>query len=75
MQDCIFYNVYRCFMKVIVLVNFQQMTGKGFWLVQTKEVTMKADDALRVFQQRASEFTPLLEKGITLMEYLLLTKL
>lgn len=40
-----------------------EMTGKGFWLVQTKEVSMKADDALRVFQQRASEFTPFLDKG------------
>lgn len=39
------------------------MTGKGFWLLQTKEVSMKADDAQRVFQQRASEFIPLLDKG------------
>ncbi|NXA46833.1 XRP2 protein, partial [Nothocercus julius] len=40
-----------------------EMTGKGFQLVQTKEVLMKAEDAQRVFQQRASEFIPLLEKG------------
>ncbi|XP_060625819.1 protein XRP2 [Anolis sagrei] len=40
-----------------------EMTGKGFGLVQTKEVPMKADDAHRVFQQRAPEFLPLLEKG------------
>uniref|UniRef100_A0A8C3KDK7 Protein XRP2 n=1 Tax=Calidris pygmaea TaxID=425635 RepID=A0A8C3KDK7_9CHAR len=40
-----------------------EMTGKGFQLVQTKEVSMKAEDAHRVFQQRASEFIPLLEKG------------
>lgn len=39
------------------------MTGKGFQLVQTKEVSMKAEDAHRVFQQCASEFIPLLEKG------------
>lgn len=41
------------------------MTGKGFWLVQTKEVSMKADDARRVFQERATEFIPLVEKGMT----------
>ncbi|KAM8820547.1 protein XRP2 [Eudromia elegans] len=40
-----------------------EMTGKGFQLVQTKEVLMKAEDAQRVFQQSASEFIPLLEKG------------
>ncbi|XP_026701795.1 protein XRP2 [Athene cunicularia] len=40
-----------------------EMTGKGFQLVQTKEVSMKAEDAHRVFQQCASEFIPLLEKG------------
>nr|XP_013805599.1 PREDICTED: protein XRP2 [Apteryx mantelli mantelli] len=40
-----------------------EMTGKGFQLVQTKEVSMKAEDAQRVFQQCASEFIPLLEKG------------
>lgn len=39
------------------------MTGKGFQLVQTKEVPMKAEDAQRVFRQCASEFIPLLEKG------------
>lgn len=39
------------------------MTGKGFLLVQTKEVSMKAEDAQRVFQQSASNFIPLLEKG------------
>ncbi|KYO41490.1 protein XRP2 [Alligator mississippiensis] len=40
-----------------------EMTGKGFVLVQTKEVSMKAEDAQRVFQQHVSEFIPLLEKG------------
>ncbi|NXN97871.1 XRP2 protein, partial [Rhinopomastus cyanomelas] len=40
-----------------------EMIVKGFQLVQTKEVLMKAEDANRVFQQRASEFIPLLEKG------------
>lgn len=39
------------------------MTGKGFQLVQTKEVSMKAEDGHRVFQQCAAEFIPLLEKG------------
>lgn len=39
------------------------MTGKGFQLVQTKEVSMKAEDAQRVFRQCASEFIPLLERG------------
>lgn len=39
------------------------MTSKGFQLVQTKEVVMKAEDAHRVFQQSASEFISLLEKG------------
>lgn len=39
------------------------MTSKGFQLVQTKEVLMKAEDAHRVFQQSALEFIPLLEKG------------
>lgn len=39
------------------------MIGKGFQLVQTKEVSMKAEDAHRVFQQCASEFISLLEKG------------
>ncbi|KAM3837394.1 protein XRP2 isoform 3-T3 [Vipera latastei] len=45
------------------LIKSLKMTGKGFWLLQTKEVSMKADDAQRVFQQRASEFIPLLDKG------------
>nr|XP_006135894.2 protein XRP2 [Pelodiscus sinensis] len=40
-----------------------EMTGKGFLLVQTKEVSMKPEDAQRVFQQSASDFIPLLEKG------------
>uniref|UniRef100_A0A8D0GHU3 Protein XRP2 n=1 Tax=Sphenodon punctatus TaxID=8508 RepID=A0A8D0GHU3_SPHPU len=40
-----------------------EMTGKGFLLIQTKEVAMKAEDAQRVFQQEASDFVPLLEKG------------
>lgn len=39
------------------------MTSKGFQLVQTKEVLMKAEDAHRVFKQSASELIPLLEKG------------
>ena len=45
------------------------MVGKGFWLIQTKEVSMKADDAQRVFQQRASEFIPLLERGMTILKF------
>ncbi|XP_054020768.1 protein XRP2 [Dryobates pubescens] len=40
-----------------------EMTGKGFQLVQTKEVLMKAEDAHRVFKQCALEWIPLLEKG------------
>ncbi|XP_038613024.1 protein XRP2 [Tachyglossus aculeatus] len=40
-----------------------EMTGKGFLLVQTKEVAMKAEDARRVFQEKASDFIPLLDKG------------
>ncbi|XP_060089871.1 protein XRP2-like [Heteronotia binoei] len=40
-----------------------EMTGRGFSLVQTKEVPMKADDAQRVFQQKASDFISSLEKG------------
>uniref|UniRef100_A0A6I8NFG7 Protein XRP2 n=1 Tax=Ornithorhynchus anatinus TaxID=9258 RepID=A0A6I8NFG7_ORNAN len=40
-----------------------EMVGKGFLLVQTKEVSMKAEDAQRVFQEKASDFIPLLDKG------------
>ncbi|XP_069896675.1 protein XRP2 isoform X1 [Dipodomys merriami] len=40
-----------------------EMVGKGFSLVQTKEVTMKPEDAQRVFQEKASDFLPLLNKG------------
>lgn len=40
-----------------------EMVGKGFFLVQTKEVTMKAEDAQRVFREKASDFLPLLNKG------------
>ncbi|XP_043928009.1 protein XRP2 [Protopterus annectens] len=40
-----------------------EMTGKGLVLVQTKEVAMKPEDANRVFQERADEFSPMLEAG------------
>lgn len=40
-----------------------EMIGKGFSLVQTKEVTMKSEDAQRVFQEKAANFLPLLNKG------------
>ncbi|CAH2223410.1 XRP2 [Pelobates cultripes] len=40
-----------------------EMLGKGFSLIQTKEVAMKPEDAKRVFQDKASEFIPSLEKG------------
>ncbi|KAM4818781.1 protein XRP2 isoform 1-T2 [Thomomys bottae] len=40
-----------------------EMVGKGFSLVQTKEVSMKPEDAQRVFQEKASDFLPLLNKG------------
>lgn len=40
-----------------------QMVGKGFFLVQTKEVSMKAEDAQRVFGDKAPDFLPLLSKG------------
>ncbi|XP_049623268.1 protein XRP2 [Suncus etruscus] len=40
-----------------------EMIGKGFSLVQTKEVTMKSEDAQRVFQEKAANFFPLLNKG------------
>lgn len=42
---------------------FPQMVGKGFFLVQTKEVSMKAEDAQRVFREKAPDFLPLLNKG------------
>lgn len=45
------------------------MTGKGFQLVQTKEVSMKAEEAHRVFQQRAPEFIPLLEEGLFVFSF------
>ncbi|XP_040488496.1 protein XRP2 isoform X2 [Ursus maritimus] len=40
-----------------------EMVGKGFFLVQTKEVSMKAEDAQRVFGEKAPDFLPLLNKG------------
>uniref|UniRef100_A0A287BR43 Protein XRP2 n=1 Tax=Sus scrofa TaxID=9823 RepID=A0A287BR43_PIG len=40
-----------------------EMVGKGFFLVQTKEVSMKAEDAQRVFREKAPDFLPLLNKG------------
>lgn len=40
-----------------------EMVGKGFLLVQTKEVSMKAEDAQRVFREKASDFFHLLNKG------------
>lgn len=40
-----------------------EMTDKGYLLVQTKEVTMKPEDANRVFKERAGDFTSLLEQG------------
>ncbi|XP_042830118.1 protein XRP2 [Panthera tigris] len=40
-----------------------EMVGKGFFLVQTKEVSMKAEDAQRVFGEKAPDFLPLLSKG------------
>ena len=39
------------------------MVAKGFFLVQTKEVSMKAEDAQRVFHEKAPDFLPLLNKG------------
>ncbi|KAG8452147.1 hypothetical protein GDO86_004079 [Hymenochirus boettgeri] len=40
-----------------------EMVGKGLKLIQTKEVVMKAEDAKRVFQDKATDLIPLLEKG------------
>lgn len=40
-----------------------EMVRSGFFLIQTKEVSMKAEDAQRVFQERAPEFLHLLNKG------------
>nr|XP_004668856.1 protein XRP2 [Jaculus jaculus] len=40
-----------------------EMVGKGFSLIQTKEVCMKTEDAQRVFQEKASDYIPLLNKG------------
>ncbi|XP_013371957.1 PREDICTED: protein XRP2-like [Chinchilla lanigera] len=40
-----------------------EMVGKGFFLIQTKEVSMKAEDATRVFQNKAPDYLPLLSKG------------
>lgn len=40
-----------------------EMVAKGFFLVQTKEVSMKAEDAQRVFHEKAPDFLPLLNKG------------
>ncbi|XP_036316512.1 protein XRP2 isoform X5 [Pipistrellus kuhlii] len=40
------------------------MVHLGFFLIQTKEVSMKAEDAQRVFQERAPEFLQLLDKDV-----------
>ncbi|XP_054422362.1 protein XRP2 [Pteronotus mesoamericanus] len=40
-----------------------EMVHAGFFLIQTKEVSMKAEDAQRVFQEKAPEFLLLLNKG------------
>ncbi|XP_074069797.1 protein XRP2 isoform X1 [Macrotis lagotis] len=40
-----------------------EMLSKNFVLIQTKEVSMKPEDAQRVFQGRTPDFLPLLEKG------------
>ncbi|XP_064183094.1 protein XRP2 [Anguilla rostrata] len=37
--------------------------GKGFVLIQTKEVSMRPEDANRVFQGSAEDFTELITKG------------
>ncbi|TKC37367.1 hypothetical protein EI555_019066, partial [Monodon monoceros] len=41
-----------------------ELVGKGFFLVQTKEVSMKAEDAQRVFREKAPDFLPLLNKEL-----------
>ncbi|XP_029458923.1 protein XRP2 isoform X2 [Rhinatrema bivittatum] len=40
-----------------------EMIVKGFLLIQTKEVSMKPEDANRVFHEKANDFAPLLERG------------
>lgn len=40
-----------------------EMVGKGFSLVQTKEMSMKTEDAQRVFREKATDFLLLLNKG------------
>nr|XP_033803578.1 LOW QUALITY PROTEIN: protein XRP2 [Geotrypetes seraphini] len=40
-----------------------EITAKGFLLIQTKEVAMKPEDANRVFHEKASNFVHLLEDG------------
>nr|XP_021523237.1 protein XRP2 isoform X1 [Aotus nancymaae] len=40
-----------------------KMVGKGFFLVQTKEVSVKAEDVQRVFREKAPDFLPLLNTG------------
>ncbi|XP_060228193.1 protein XRP2-like [Meriones unguiculatus] len=40
-----------------------EMVARGFFLVQTKEVSMKAEDAQRVFREKASDCELLLNKG------------
>ncbi|MBN3299660.1 XRP2 protein, partial [Amia calva] len=40
-----------------------EVVGKGFVLVQTKEVSMRPEDASRVFQQNVEDFTDLITKG------------
>ncbi|KAF6091395.1 RP2 activator of ARL3 GTPase [Phyllostomus discolor] len=41
----------------------EKMIHAGFFLIQTKEVSMKPEDAQRVFQEKAPEFLNLLNKG------------
>ncbi|XP_078078575.1 protein XRP2 [Mustelus asterias] len=40
-----------------------EMTQKDFALVQTKEISMRPDDANRVFKEKAADFIPMLQQG------------
>jgi len=40
-----------------------QVTGKGFVLIQTKEVSMRPEDVNRVFQNNAESLTEWITKG------------
>ncbi|XP_023679679.1 protein XRP2-like [Paramormyrops kingsleyae] len=40
-----------------------EATGKGFALIQTKEVSMRPEDVSRVFQSNAEDLTELIAKG------------